>query len=831
MAKTVNKSQKRTMPIIMLPDAVAFPNCPHQFDVFGANMIAAIRSAKNADRCVFIMLNEKSEPVFDITHRVGVVATITQMLRHPEEESMHVRVMGEYRAWVISANLSDTFDTVDVIPAEEIRDQDEKDPAGAIHSKIFKELVPALNRAESKPDLDMQFVMDRRSTDYGSMVDSAAYIYPFPLKEKQQMLDCLSVTERALLLRRAISVELEQAKLDREIEKKVSDSMDEAQREYYLREKIRVISEELGDGGTPEADAENYNKRIEEIEADDEVKTILRRETRKLSKLPFGSQEAAVIRGYLDVCLSLPWGVRTQDNLDVKAAEVILDRDHYGMRKVKERILELIAVRALVPDIKGQIICLEGPPGVGKTSIARSIAEAMGRKYVRVSLGGVRDEAEIRGHRKTYLGSMPGRIVDAIIRAGSMNPLVLLDEIDKLSNDYKGDPTSALLEVLDPEQNKSFTDHFLDIPLDLSQVLFLTTANNIAAIPTPLYDRMEIIELPSYTHEEKAMIAKKYLVPKQLERNGLSQKKVRITDTAIARLIDDYTREAGVRQLEREIASLCRKCAKKLVAGEAEKISVNARNLESYMGKPKYKREERPKELIPGMANGLAWTSVGGEMLEIEVAVMDGNGKTSITGQLGDVMQESAKAAMSCIRQRADELGIDSSLFNSKDIHIHVPEGAVPKDGPSAGITLATAIVSALTGVPVRGDVAMTGEITLTGRVLAIGGLREKSMAALRNGIKTVLIPALNEQDIDEFSDTVKNGIRFVPVRTLDEVFRTAFSEPPSKAKAAKGKKSAAKSEDKEKSGSDLSGNEVSGNEVSGNIVSGNGTEDTPDEV
>ena len=375
--------------------------------------------------------------------------------------------------------------------------------------------------------------------------------------------------------------------------------------------------------------------------------------------------------------------------------------------------------------------------------------------------------------------------MDAVVRAGSMNPLILLDEIDKLSNDYKGDPTSALLEVLDPEQNRTFTDHFLDIPLDLSGVLFITTANDIGAIPAPLYDRMEIIELPSYTHEEKTMIAKKYLVPKQLERTGLSQKKVRITDTAIARLIEDYTREAGVRNLEREIASLCRKCAKKLVAGEAEKISVNGRNIESFMGKPKYRREELPKQLIPGLANGLAWTSVGGEMLEIEVAVMDGSGKTTLTGQLGDVMRESAKAAMSVIQQRARELGIDSAVFGSKDLHIHVPEGAVPKDGPSAGITLATAIVSALTGNPVRGDVAMTGEITLTGRVLAIGGLREKSMAALRNGIKTVIIPAANEKDIEEFSPTVKNGIQFVPVRSIDEVFRTAFAEPPKPSKAS----------------------------------------------
>ena len=784
MANSSSKPQKKNMPIIMLPDAVVFPGCPHQFTVYGAEMIEAIRTARKADRCVFIMLSEKGESVFDVSRRVGVVATINQMLRHPEEESMHVRVVGEYRGWVTAANNSDSFTMVDVLPAEDLSDEAEKDPSGALHNRLFKELVPSLNRADEKPDIDVHFVMERRGGGLGSMTDAAAYIYPFPLKTKQQMLNCLSATERAKLLISAISLELEQAKLDREIEKKTSKAMDDSQKEYYLREKIRIISEELGDGGTPESDAENYNKRIEAIDAGDEVKDILFREARKLAKLPYGSQEAAVIRGYLDVCLSLPWGIRTQDNLSVKDAAAILDRDHYGLEKVKERILELIAVRALVPDIKGQIICLEGPPGVGKTSIAHSIAEAMGRKYVRVSLGGVRDEAEIRGHRKTYLGSMPGRIVDAVVRAGSMNPLILLDEIDKLSNDYKGDPTSALLEVLDPEQNKTFTDHFLDIPLDLSGVLFITTANNIGAIPTPLYDRMEIIELPSYTHEEKAMIAKKYLVPKQLERTGLSQKKVRITDAAIARLIEDYTREAGVRNLEREIASLCRKCAKKLVAGESEKISVNGRNIESFMGKPKYKREERPKELIPGLANGLAWTWVGGEMLEIEVAVMDGSGKTTLTGQLGDVMRESAQTAMTCIHQRARELGIDLGVFNSKDIHIHVPEGAVPKDGPSAGITLATAIVSALTGNPMKGDVAMTGEITLTGRVLAIGGLREKSMAALRSGIRTVIIPAANEKDIEEFSATVKNNIKFVPVKTIDEVFKVAFAEPPKPVKA-----------------------------------------------
>ena len=767
--------RNKIMPLIMLPDAVVFPNCPHQFDVFGKEMVAAIRKARHEDKCVFILYCPEDQPSIDLAGRVGVVATINQMLRHPAEESMHVRVLAEYRAEARLVETGDSFPMAEVTPVPEIPDARDNDKAQAIFNRLFKEMIPRLNSTEGCPDVDMHFVRERRSTDFGSMIDSTAYIYPFPLDVKQNMLNCASHKERVVLLYKAIGAEMEFARLDDEIERKVSRNMDASQRDYYLREKIRVINEELGDGDTPETEAEQFSRRIAAIDAVQEVKDVLQKECVKLSKLPYGTQEAAVVRGYLDVCLSLPWGVRTDDDLDLKAVEKTLNRDHYGMDKVKERILELIAVRALVPDIKGQIICLAGPPGVGKTSIARSIAEAMGRRYVRVSLGGVRDEAEIRGHRKTYLGSMPGRIVDAVIRAGSMNPLILLDEIDKLASDYKGDPTSALLEVLDPEQNKGFTDHFLDIPLDLSEVLFITTANDTGAIPPPLYDRMEIIELPSYTQEEKLMIAKKYLVPKQLERCGMLQKPVRISDAAIARLIDDYTREAGVRSLEREIASLCRKCAKKFVLGECDKISVTARNLESFMGKPRYKRDERPRELTPGMANGLAWTSVGGEMLEIEVAVMDGSGKVELTGKLGSVMQESAKAAMTCVRCRAAALGIDETCFTQKDIHIHVPEGAVPKDGPSAGITMATAIVSALTGKSVRGDVAMTGEITLTGRVLAIGGLREKGMAALRAGIRTVLIPAANEPDISEFSDAVKNGIRFVPVKTLDEVFAEAF--------------------------------------------------------
>lgn len=777
--KFSNNTDNKIMPIIVIPDAVLFPNCPHQFDISGKSIITAVRRAVSTDRNVFIVFSDELAGGTNRLKNTGVVVTITQMLRHPERDTMHVRVMAEYRAYgEINTACDSEYHTVIVTPAEEIPDEIDDAEAMKLHDKIFRDIVPKINNLDGRPKLDMNFVTERRDSSYSGMIDSAAYIYPFELSRKQEMLNCLSHKERALLLFKALKLEIEFAKLDEKIENEVIESMDAAQREYYLREKIHVISEELGDNDSPESDAQEYRRKIEELPLGDGVKKSLLKECGKLSKLPFGSQEGAVIRGYLDVCLSLPWGKKTQDNLDVNAVEKKLNQEHYGMDKVKERILELISVRALVPDIRGQIICLAGPPGVGKTSIAHSIADAMGRKYVRVSLGGVRDEAEIRGHRKTYLGSMPGRIVDAIIRAEVTNPLILLDEIDKLANDYKGDPTSALLEVLDPEQNKTFTDHFLEIPVDLSEVLFITTANDINSIPAPLYDRMEIIELPSYTHEEKAMIAKKHLVPKQMERNGLSSKMVKISDTAIAKLIEDYTREAGVRSLEREIASLCRKCAKKIVSGEAEKISITGRNVESYMGKAKFKREELSKTLNPGMANGLAWTSVGGEMLEIEVAVMEGTGKIELTGKLGNVMQESAKAAMSCIRCRAAEWGIETDYYKTKDIHIHVPEGAVPKDGPSAGITMATAIVSALTGIEVRGDVAMTGEITLGGRVLAIGGLREKSMAALRSGIKTVIIPQANEPDIGEFSDAVKDGIKFVPVKSLDEVLETALSKP-----------------------------------------------------
>lgn len=770
------KHNMGSMPILVLKNTVLFPKCSHKFDISGQGVLSVLRKVVKDDRLIFITANNETNLDTPFLKSMGVVASITQMRRYSDGETMQIQVLPIYRAYaMISPDEKYDFPMVMVFKCDEINDVD--DETIGICERIFNELIPQINSLESRNSIDVDsFSFNKKSkSKCGELLDNATYLSSFDWHIKQEILECMSHRSRAILLYKALITELSLASLDDEIESQIMDSMENGQREYYLREKINVIKKELGED---ENEIEEFRRKIDELKLGESITKSLLKECGKLEKLPFGSPESAVVRGYLDVCLSIPWNNKTEDTLDIEAAADILDEEHYGMEKVKERILELISVRSLVPDIKGQIICLAGPPGVGKTSIAKSIAEALGRKYVRISLGGVRDEAEIRGHRKTYLGSMPGRIINSLIKCEVSNPLILLDEIDKLANDYRGDPTSALLEVLDPEQNKSFVDHFVELPVDLSEVLFITTANNVNAIPAPLYDRMEVIELPSYTHEEKAAIAKKYLVPKQVKNCGLSSKTLKISDTAIAKLIDDYTREAGVRNLEREIGSLCRKCAKRIVAGESEKISVTARNLEGFMGKAKYKREELPKTLEKGMANGLAWTSIGGEMLEIEIAVMEGSGKLELTGNLGSVMQESAKTAMSCVRQRAKELGIAPDYYKTMDVHMHFPEGAVPKDGPSAGITIATALVSALTGNAVKGDVAMTGEITIGGRVLAIGGLREKSMAALRHGIKTVIIPAANEADISEFSDTVKENIRFIPVTKIDEVFAAAFNQP-----------------------------------------------------
>lgn len=572
--------------------------------------------------------------------------------------------------------------------------------------------------------------------------------------------------------------------IESQISEKAKEQIDKNQREYFLREQMKAISYELGEDDSPQDEADDYREKVKKLNLPKEQNDKLMKECDRLSKMPDGSHEASVIVSYLDTCLELPWNTSSRDHIDLKKARRILNRDHYGLAKVKERILELLAVKKLAPDIRGQIICLVGPPGVGKTSIARSIAKALGRKYVRVSLGGVRDESDIVGHRRTYIGSMPGRIIAAVKQAGTNNPLLLLDEIDKMGNNFRGDPSSALLEVLDPDQNSGFYDHYIDMPFDLSNVLFLTTANDASAIPEPLYDRMDVITLGSYTHEEKYHIAVEHLIPKQLKKHGISPKQLHITPAAVHRLISGYTREAGVRGLERQIASLCRKCAKIFVDDSGAKVTVTPKKLAELLGPEKFKDETAGRKDMVGLVNGLAWTSVGGTLLPIEVAVMDGTGKVELTGSLGDVMKESARTAISCIRTRASLLGIRHDFYTKYDIHIHAPEGAIPKDGPSAGTAMATAITSALCNIPIRHDIAMTGEITLLGRVLPIGGLKEKTMAAYRSGIKTVIIPADNVSDLEEIDTTVKKSIQFKPVEKIDQVLRLALTRMPAPQKA-----------------------------------------------
>ncbi|MCD7773538.1 MAG: endopeptidase La, partial [Ruminococcus sp.] len=596
-----------------------------------------------------------------------------------------------------------------------------------------------------------------------------------PLEDKQRLLELKTVGEKLNELVLILSNEIEVLALESQIQSQVNEQIDQNQKEYYLREQLRAIHKELGEDEEIEDEIHNYNQKIESLDLVDEVREKLTSEVKRLAKMPASSQEASVIRGYLDTCLELPWNTKTEDTTDIARAQKILDRDHYGLKKVKERILENLSVRALSKDVKGQIICLYGPPGVGKTSIAKSVAEALGRKYVQVSLGGVKDESDIRGHRKTYIGSMPGRIMAAIKQAGTKNPVILLDEIDKMSNDFRGDPSSAMLEVLDSEQNKEFRDHFIELPFDLSEVLFITTANNLDTVQPPLLDRMEVIELTSYTREEKFNIAKRHLIPKQVKKNGLNGSMIRFSNDVIYELIDSYTREAGVRKLERAIASLCRKAAKEIVEGNARRVSFTASNIEKFSGPKKYLPDIVSDEAQIGVVNGLAWTSVGGVIMPLEALVMDGKGNVTLTGSLGDVMKESAQIAVSYARSVADRFNIDKSFYSNKDIHIHAPEGAVPKDGPSAGVTMITAMISALSGIKVRSDVAMTGEITLRGKVLPIGGLREKTMVAYKVGIKTVIIPSANKPDLEEVDEVVRSSINFVYARTIDDVLDVAL--------------------------------------------------------
>ena len=772
-----NELNTMTLPVLPLRGLVVFPKAIIHFDVGRKHSVAAINRAMRDDRLIYLAAQKDpsvNEPELNDLFSVGVVAKIVQVLKQPEDVT-RVVLEGKYRAKTIaSADEGKRLLMAEVLPVPE-----EKPPLTAADEAMVRSVKNQFEQylevsVKMPPDIIFKVALCKHPGELSDYIASTMYL---DYRTKQTILELFDPSKRIEAVLDVLVDETCIAKMEREIELKAKSRIDENQQIYFLREQKRAIEEQLGEEDDPSADAEDYAERIEELKLDPKTEETLFKECRKLMKMPFGSQEASVIRTYLDTVLDLPWHISTEDKIVLPKIRRELDKTHFGLEKVKDRIIEQLAVRKLSEKQKGQVLCLVGPPGVGKTSIAQSIAKAIGRNCQRIALGGVKDEAEIRGHRRTYIGSMPGRIMSAVLNAGSNNPLLILDEIDKLSSDYKGDPTSALLEVLDVEQNNKFVDHYIDVPFDLSGVMFITTANDMSLIPPPLRDRMEIIEISSYTREEKFHIAKKHLIPKQLDLCGFSSKEVKFTQKAIYSLIDHYTRESGVRNLEREIASLLRKCAVKKLDGEAEIFKIDDRFVEQLLGKKKFLPDQLSKKDEIGVANGLAWTSVGGELLPIEVAVMDGTGKLVLTGSLGDVMQESAKAAITCIRSHADSLGIDADFYKNKDIHIHAPEGAVPKDGPSAGITMATAIYSALSSKPVRHDVAMTGEITLRGKVLPIGGLKEKSMAAYKYGIDTVIIPKQNERDISEFDEAVREKIRFVTVEDFTDVIAGATAQ------------------------------------------------------
>ena len=764
---------KFNIPVLPLRGLVVFPKMMLHFDVARKKSAKAIEKAMNENQLIFLTAQvdaSVNDPSFDEVYKIGVVTKIVQVLKQPDDIT-RVVVEGQYRAKMVQEIECDTHMEAVISPITE-----RKHPNTARDLALVRLLKGTFeNYMELTPKLptDILFKIGM-SNNAGELADYVAGNVVLDYSIKQSVLETINVSDRLETLIDALQNEIYILEIEQEILDKSRERIDISQREYYLREQLKIIEEELGMDDSPENEAKNLREKILELKLSEENEKTLLKECAKLEKTPYGSNEAAIIRTYIDTCLELPWNDHTDEKIEIDKVRKSLDKEHYGLSKVKERIIEQLAVRKLTDKAKGQIICLVGPPGVGKTSIAQSIAKAINRKSERIALGGVKDEAEIRGHRRTYIGAMPGRIISAVKKCKVNNPLLILDEVDKLSNDYKGDPTSALLEVLDAEQNHSFHDHYIDMPFDLSNVMFITTANDYSAIPAPLRDRMEVIELDSYTRQEKFFIAKKHLIPKQLELNGLNKKNFKITDKAIYMLIDSYTREAGVRTLERTVASVMRKSAVKLIENSEEIIKITDKNLESVLGPVKYIDDTKGKKDEIGVVNGLAWTSVGGTLLPVECAVMPGTGKVELTGSLGDVMQESAKAAITCIRTRAEQYGIDPDFYKKYDIHIHAVEGAVPKDGPSAGITMATAIYSALSSSPVRHDFAMTGEITLRGKVLPIGGLKEKAMAAFKMGVKNVIIPKDNARDIIEIDDTVKSHINFIPVSNIEEVIRLA---------------------------------------------------------
>ncbi len=770
-------SRYRVLPLIPLRGISVFPGMRLIFDVERKSTLSAIDAAMTADQVVFLVAQrdtaEENVTGEDGLYKIGTVCVIRQVLRIPGEEGAKVMVEGMSRGFLTRLAAVRPYITAQV---EEL--EIPMTPHSAVRAEaLIRQCYGLLEKYAEASGIDLSDVL-RAITDR----DDAGYVADFVAQniymrheQKQMVLEELRPLRRLALVNRLLRWELDILDMEQSIHEEAARQMKKAQREMFLREQLRTIQAELGEGEGPMDDTEEYREAIAAADLPDNVREKLMKELGRLAKQPFGSAEAAVIRSYLDACLEIPWKVETEENLDTRAVRKALDEDHFGLEKIKERVVEYLSVRQLAPDQKGSILCLLGPPGTGKTSIALSIARAMNRKLCRISLGGIHDEAEIRGHRKTYVGAMPGRIMAGIQQAGSRNPVMVLDEIDKLGSDYRGDPSAALLEALDPEQNSQFRDHFLELPFDLSNVFFITTANAADTIPPALLDRMEVLELSGYTDEEKLAIARDHLLPKQRKKHGLNGNQLRINDGAMREIIALYTREAGVRRLEQQIATVCRKTAAGIVAGDFKSKYLRAGALEEFLGPAKYKDTKAAGTAEVGLVHGLAWTRVGGEMLDVEVGVMDGTGKLELTGNLGNVMKESAQAALTYIRSRAGELGIDSDFYKTKDIHVHFPEGAVPKDGPSAGVTTCTCMVSALTGIPVRQDVAMTGEITLRGRVLPIGGLREKTMAALRAGIHTVIIPADNEPDLAGIDQTVRAALNFITAKSMDTVLDAAL--------------------------------------------------------
>lgn len=770
----------KTVPAIPLRGLVVYPGMTLHFDVGRKKSIKALNTAMENDQLIFLVAQTDpsiDDPTGDDVFGVGVVCEVRQMMKIPNSTNYRVIVKGIQRATLIDMFLDDGYFSATIENAHIIKaDYNEQNEAyvrllkkeyeeyALMFKKISNDVVTAIIETES----------------VGELCNIVCENSFFSYKDKQSILEEFDETECIKKLLLLIKKEITTLHLEAEIQEKLQKEVDKNQREYYLREEMKVISDELGEGENPAEEADEYRNKISSLKCDDKIKDKLYKECDKLMKMPSGSHEGTVIRTYLDKCLQIPFGKYSKDRINLKQSRSILDKDHFGLDDVKDRITEALAVLKRSSELAGQIICLAGPPGVGKTSIVKSLAKSMNREYVRIALGGVHDEAEIRGHRRTYIGAMAGRITEALISAKTMNPIILLDEIDKVGSDYKGDPASALLEALDPEQNSTFNDHYIDFPLDLSKVLFITTANDTSLISAPLYDRMEIIELSSYSPDEKFNIAKKHLVKKEILKHGLTPAQLKISDSALHKIIKSYTREAGVRGLEKQIAALCRKACMELESGK-QCLRINEKNLSKYLGTEKYDEDIIPSSNQIGVVNGLAWTQIGGTMLPIEVSALNGTGKIELTGNLGDVMKESAKIAVSFIRSQADKYFLDSDFYKTKDIHIHAPEGAIPKDGPSAGLAITTAILSELSGIPIKHNIAMTGEISLKGNALAIGGLKEKSMAAYKAGCDTIIIPKDNLKDLTKISDDVKNNVNFVSVSSFDEVAKVALEYMPNK--------------------------------------------------